>query len=107
MKRIPPAIQEDYRYLKFEVKNGEKDLGSVVDAVWSSALNYMGAEGASDADIWIIGNKFDEEEQIGVVKVKNNKVDSLRAAITVNNGFEDECFLSIVDVSGTLSGLKD
>lgn len=105
MKRLPPAIQEDYRYLKFKVEGSEKSIGDVVDAVWSSALKYMGTEGVSDANIWIVGNKFDEKKQEGVIKVKNSREDDLRAALTLNSGFEDESFLSVVKVSGTLSGL--
>jgi len=105
MKQIPPAIQESYRYLKFKAHGEEKSIGDVVDAVWDSAIAYMGTEGVSDADIWIIGNKFDKEKQEGVIKVKSRKEDSLRAALTLNNGFEDESFLSIKHVSGSISGL--
>ena len=106
MKQIPPAVQDDYRYLEFKVNGERKNIGEVVDAVWGSALKYMGAEGVSNADIWIIGNKFDEKEQTVVIKVKDSSEDSLRAALTLNNGFEDDSFLSIQNVSGSISGLK-
>ena len=107
MKQIPPAIQEKHRYLKFQAHGERKDICEVVDAVWTSALKYMGTNGVSDADIWIIGNKFNEEKQQGVIKVKNSREADLRAALTLNTGFEDECFLSVTDASGTLSGLEE
>lgn len=106
MKRIPPAIQEKQRYLKFRVHGEEKDLGEVVDAVWSSATKYMGTQGTSKADIRVIGNKFDEEKQAGVIRVHKNRVNDLRAALTLNPGFEDDSFLSVENVSGTVSGLE-
>lgn len=106
MKQIPPAIQEDYRYLKFQVNGGKKDIGEVVDSVWQSGLKYMGSSGMSEADVWIIGNKFDEEEQEGVIKVRRGSEDDLRAALTLSPGFEDESFLSVEKSSGTLKGLE-
>lgn len=105
MKQIPPAIQEEYRYLKFSVNGNRKDLGEVVDAVWESSTKYMGTKGASKADIWIIGNKFNEDNQSGVIKVHRDNVEDLRAALTVNTGFDDGSFLSIEKVSGTISSL--
>jgi RNase P/RNase MRP subunit POP5 len=105
VKQIPPAIQGNYRYLKFRVRGEEKEIGEVVDAVWCSATKFMGTEGCSEADIWIIGNRFDNEEQRGVIKVDREKEADLRAALTLNPEFDDESFLSIEDVSGTIAGL--
>jgi RNase P/RNase MRP subunit POP5 len=106
MKEIPPAIQGKHRYLEFKVNGESKDLGEVVDAIWSCALKYMGTSGVSRADFRIIGNKFEEEEQRGVIKVEKVKEDDLRAALCLNSGFEDDMFLSIERTSGTLSGLE-
>ncbi|MFB6100016.1 MAG: Rpp14/Pop5 family protein [Candidatus Nanohalobium sp.] len=106
MKQVPPAIQESQRYLKFKVRGKEKDIGEIVNAVWDSATKYMGTRGCSEASIWIIGNKFDEEKQEGVIKVNRRKEDDLRAALTLNPCFEDETFLSVEKVSGTLAGLE-
>jgi len=107
VKQIPPAVQEEKRYIKFKIHGEEKDLGEVVDAVWSSALSYMGTKGVSKADLWIIGNRFDEKDQTGVIRVHRDKVDDLRAAITINPEFNDNSFLSVEDVSGTISGLEE
>lgn len=108
MKQIPPAIQENYHYIEFQIEGeGKKEIGEVVDAVWKSALKYMGSKGASKADIWIIGNKFDLESQKGVIKVHRDKVDNLRAALTINPGFKDESFFSVENISGTISGLGE
>ena len=105
MKRIPPAIQESQRYLKFKVRGEKKELGDVVEAVWDSAAKFMGTKELSKADIWIIGNKFDEEEQEGVIRVNRGCEDSLRAALALDPVFED-AFFSIERVSGSVSGCE-
>lgn len=106
MKQIPPAIQENERYLKFKVNGEEKDLGQVVEAVWSSVTEFMGVQGASEADIWIIGNKFDKDMQSGVIRVRRDRVNDLRAALTLRPRFKDETFISVEKVSGTISSLE-
>lgn len=105
MKQIPPAIQESEHYLKFRVNGEEKELGQVVDSVWTSVTEFMGVQGASEADIWIIDNKFDEDAQNGVIRVRRDKVDDVKAALTLRPGFEDDSFISVERVSGTMSGL--
>ena len=107
MKHIPPAIQEEERYLRFRVHGEEKDIGDVVDAVWKSATVFMGTKGVSKADIWTIGNKFDTEEQRGIIKVHKEKVSEIRAALTINSSFDDDSFISIEKVSGTIAALED
>lgn len=107
MKRLPPSIQEKYRYIRFKAEGDEKSIGQVVDAIWNSTLKHMGADGVSDAELRIIGNKFDEEKQRGIIKVKKGKVNDLRAALTLNNGFSDDTFLVTEKVSGTLKSLEE
>jgi RNase P/RNase MRP subunit POP5 len=104
MKRIPPAIQEKERYLKFRVHGAEKEIGEVVDAVWESAIRYMGSQGASEADIRILGDRFSEEDQTGIVRVRADKEDDLRAALALDPCMDD-AFFSVEKVSGTVTGL--
>jgi RNase P/RNase MRP subunit POP5 len=104
MKRIPPAIQEKERYLKFKVNGKSKEIGEVVEAIWQSAIKYMGSQGVSEADLRILGNKFSEEDQEGVIRVRAEKEGDLRAALVLNPCLE-EAFLSVEKVSGTISGL--
>ena len=106
MKQMPPAIQEKHRYLKFKVRGKQKNLGEVIEAVWKSATKYMGTNGASKANIWIIGNKYNKKKQEGVIRVNQDRENDLRAALTINNGFKDQTYLSIEKVPGTLKNLK-
>lgn len=109
MKRLPPSIQEKKRYLKFRIHSEEDvELGEVVNAVWNSALNFLGSKSASKADFWILGNKFDEKEQEGVIRVNQDMEQELRAALALIDRVDsEEAFLEILDVSGTLKSLED
>lgn len=104
MKRIPPAIQENQRYLKFKVRGEDKELGEIVEAVWSSATKFMGVKEASKADIWIIGGRFDEKNQEGIIRVHRDNEDSLRAALALNSSFNDDTIFTVENISGTVSG---
>lgn len=107
MKRLPPAIQRKHRYLEFQVHCGEFELGEVVEAVWNSALSYLGEKGCAEADFWVIGNRFDERKQEGVIKVNLEKEDDLRAALTLCSEIAGEdAFFEVKGVSGTLEGLE-
>lgn len=109
MKRLPPAIQEKQRYLSFRVRSEmDAEIGDVVDAVWKASLNYLGSKDSSKADFWVIGNRFDEEKQEGVIKVNRGSGDDLRAAITMIDRIGGEKgFIEVMEVSGTMKSLED
>lgn len=107
MKRLPPAIQEKHRYLEFRIHGGEFEIGEVVDAVWEAALDYLGEKGCAEANFWMIGNKFDEEKQQGIIKVNRKREDDLRAALTLIEQISgEEAFIEVTGVSGTMKGLE-
>lgn len=107
MKSLPPSLRENRRYLKFRVHSDEKkELGEVVDAVWNSCLSYIGTAGCSEANFWVIGNRFDEDTQEGIIKVRRQKEDEVRAALTMINQIGGSSgFIEVKRVSGTLEAL--
>ena len=109
LNRLPPALRQKERYLKFKVHAEEKvELGEVVNAVWESCLNYLGSNGASEADFWVIGNQFDEEKQEGIVKVNREKIDDFRAALTLIDRINGQkAALQVGKISGSIDKLKD
>lgn len=108
IKPLPPSQRKSYRYMKFEIhSNKEVEIGEVVDAIWDSALELLGTQGVAEADFWFLGDKFNKEEQEGIVKVKRENLDDLRAALTLLNTFSDkEGFIEIKKVSGSLKSLN-
>lgn len=107
INRLPPALREKKRYLKFKIRSEEEvELGEVVNTVWNSVLNYTGSKGASEADIWIIGNKFSEKHQEGVIKVNRDKASEIRAALSLIDGFNGKKgFIEVKKKSGSLNQL--
>ncbi len=79
-----------------------------MDHVWDAALDYLGAKGASETNFWVIGNRFDREEQTGVIRVRRGSEDDLRAALALAEGIGSKNgFLEVTDVSGSIEGLRD
>ncbi len=82
------------------------EFGDVVDAVWDSALDYLGSKGASAADFWIVKNRFDEDSMTGVIKVNRDSEPELRAALAlVDRIGSSKGFISVEDVSGSIKKL--
>ncbi|MFB6200266.1 MAG: Rpp14/Pop5 family protein [Candidatus Nanohaloarchaea archaeon] len=109
MKQLPPTLRHDYRYIKFEINSEQElEIGEVVDSIWDAALNYMGEKNAGRANIWVIGNQFNQEKQQGVIKVRREYEDDLRAALTlIEKVNSQKCFFQTVKVSGAIKNLKD
>jgi RNase P/RNase MRP subunit POP5 len=108
IKQLPPSQRKSYRYLKFRIHSDQKvELGEVVDSVWDSALDLLGSRGVAEADFWILGDKFNVEEQEGVIKVQRNNKADIRAALTLINSFSGKKgFIEVQKVSGSLKNLK-
>lgn len=108
IKQLPPSQRKSFRYLKFRIHSDKKiDTGEIVDAVWKSTLKFLGTKGAAETDFWLLGEKFDEEKQEGVIKVRRDKLEELRAAITLVNEFSgEESFIEVTKVSGSLKSLN-
>lgn len=109
LNRLPPALRQKERYLKFKIHSeGKIELGEVVDAIWEKSISYLGTKETSEADFWVIGNQFNEEKQVGIVKVNRDKIDDFRAALAlVNNIAGGKGFLQVKKVSGSIKKLKD
>lgn len=109
INRLPPSLRQKQRYLKFKIHAEEKvELGDLVDAVWESALDYLGTNDASKADFWVIGNQFDEKKQKGIIRVNRDELDDFRAALTLIdfiNGVDG--FIQVKKISGSIDKLKD
>lgn len=107
MKRLPPSFQKDQRYLRFKVRSEEEfEFSEVLEALWNRIETEMGTLEASKADIWIIKNKFDQEEQDGVIKVNKEMEDQLRTALLFLQEIEgEEAFIEVVGTSGMIDKL--
>lgn len=107
MKQLPPTLREDHRYLRFRIhsRNGV-EFGDVVAEFWGAILDYLGSKGASKASPWVIKNQWDQDEQVGVLKVERSSEKDVRAALSLIKDFEGEkSVVETVRTSGTLKSL--
>jgi ribonuclease P/MRP protein subunit POP5 len=109
MKPLPPSIREKKRYLKFKVHSERPvEFGELSDTIWKSCLNYLGSKRTGEVNHWVIKNQFDQESQIGVIKVEKSCLDNFRAALTLIDRIGDEKgFIEVQQVSGSIKKLKD
>jgi len=105
LRPILPSLREKKRYLVFEAISESKitDSNAVASAIHDCALRFLGHLGAAKAGIMVLGNKWDEHLQRGMIKVNHKHVDSLKASLVFINriGSNDVIFRSL-GVSGIL-----
>ncbi|MFB6202997.1 MAG: Rpp14/Pop5 family protein [Candidatus Nanohaloarchaea archaeon] len=109
MKRLPPSIQEDHRYAAFRVDSEEPVLfGQVVDALQEAVLRVAGTSGASLADMWVMENRYSDEEQTGVVRFNSRTEDEIRSSIAlIEDVGGNKASFEVLEVSGTLKSLEN
>lgn len=109
LNNLPPSLRQKSRYLKFRIHSEENiDLGEFVDEVWDQCLDYLGTRGTSEVDFWIIKNQFKEKDQKGIIKVKRDKTEDLRAVLGLINNIEGKkSVIEVTAVSGSIKQLKD
>jgi ribonuclease P/MRP protein subunit POP5 len=83
LKPILPSLREKKRYLVFEVISKEriKDINPVSDTIKSSILAFNGTVGAAKTGFLMLKNKWDAQNQRGVLKVSHKHVDSIKSSL--------------------------
>lgn len=109
MKNLPPAVQEDHRYLQFRIHSDKNfNMDEIVNSFWDAVLDFNGSKGVSKSDFWFIANRFSDGEQTGTVKVREEKSDDIRAALTLlENISGKKCFVEVYKESGTLKSIDE
>ena len=105
LKPVLPSLREKKRYLVFEVisKDKVKSFDAVSSAIWQSCMQFMGQLGAAKAGILPLENKWNSENQKGIMKVNNKYVDHARASLIFANKIDGkDVILRSVGVSGIL-----
>lgn len=107
-KILPPTLRDRKRYLAYQVVSDSKlDFSEINNAIWYSVMNFMGEKGASDADIWIIRNSYEEGRKIGLVKCSHTSVEDVRTALAlVQKIGENRLIIRVLGISGTMKAAK-
>lgn len=106
---MPPSLRIGKRYIIFEViSENHVEYGELANAIWTSMLNFLGELETSESRIWIIKNLYDAKNQKGVIRCKHDRVEYVRAALTLIQMIgEVKAIIRILGVTGTIKSAKN
>ena len=85
------------------VSKGKVGFGELSKAVAGSVSGFLGDAGSAKANIMLLPDKWDEEKQVGIMRVNRKCVDDLRAALCMVTRIKDmKVVLRTVGISGIL-----
>ena len=107
-KKLPPSLRTKRRYIIFEIVAEQPlEYGDFINALWGSALEFLGESAASEARLWIIQNLYDPKNRRGVIRCKHDSVEQVRAALTMIQMIgETKALIKILGVTGTIKSAK-
>ncbi len=103
LKAVLPSLRERKRYIVFEILSEKKitDAFKVQMAIEQAMLNYTGVQGAASAGMIFLKEAY--QDNLGLIKVSNIAVDTLKGALTFITHIEnDEVIVRSKGVSGSI-----
>ena len=99
-----PSLKEKKRYLVFEAISDKKlAYNDVAKAIQDSLHNYIGLLGTSQAGLQILPEKWNSQQQKGLIRVNHQFIDHLRASLALIKKIKNqEVILRSIGVSGIL-----
>jgi len=78
----------------------------LLDEYWDKVPEFVGLKDFSDADAWLIKNRFDRENQKAVLRVKREYKTIFEAGMIFMESFGDKKgFVEVEKVSGSISSV--
>jgi len=107
-KPLPPSLRGRRRYVAFQVfSEGKFITQDLINSIWHSLLNLLGELGASQADIWIAKDIYDEAKQIGIIRCSHDNVEQVRTALALIERIGDiRVVVKVLGISGTIKATK-
>ena len=107
-KPLPPSLRGRRRYIAFQVfSEGKFITQDLINSIWHSLLNLLGELGASQADIWIARDIYDESKQIGIIRCSHDNVEQVRTALALMERIGDiRVVVKVLGISGTIKATK-
>lgn len=106
LKPLMPTLKEKKRYLAFEIisKSKIKAFSEVSKAIWTSILSFSGVKGAAQMGVWVFPEKYNAENQRGLIRVEHMGMDELKAALTLITQIEQQpVALRSISASGIMA----
>lgn len=107
-KPLPPSLRPTRRYIAYQIISENKvDYDGLLNAIWHSILNFLGEFGASEAEIWIVRNLYDDRKQSGMIRCSHKYLERIRAALSLIERVGDtRVIVKVLGVSGTIKAAK-
>ncbi len=92
LKPLLPTLKEKKRYLAFEIisKSKIKVFSEVSKAMWASALSYAGTKGTARMGMWVLAERYDKDQQKGIIRVSHRSLNELRASLALVKQIEQQ-----------------
>jgi len=107
-KPLPSSLRGRRRYIAYQVISEEKFIfQDLANSIWHSLLNLLGELGASEADIWIARDIYDEKRQIGIIRCSHDMVEHVRAALALMERIGDiRVVVKVLGISGSIKATR-
>lgn len=106
LKSLMPSLKEKKRFIVFEIisNNQIKDFKKVYQAIWQKSNEFLGKFETAKAGLWLLGDKWSEKKQKGILKINNKYVDKVKAVFTMITDIEKQkIIIRSIGVSGILN----
>jgi ribonuclease P/MRP protein subunit POP5 len=105
---ISPTLRFKKRYIAFEViADKELDFQDLSNAIWNSALNFLGEKGVAESRMWVIKNIYKHEKKLGLIRCAHNHVEPVRAALAFVQAVNNQpVIVKVIGISGTIKAAK-
>jgi len=107
-KPLPSSLRPTRRYIAYQVLSEEKIIyNDLATAIWHSILNFLGEFGASEAEIWLVRNLYDEKKQAGIIRCSHKYLERIRASLSLIDRIGDaRVVIKVLGVSGTIKATQ-
>ena len=104
IKAVLPSLREKKRYLVFEIISKDKiNPNKVSESILGSCKDYLGEMGMAKAGLLMLNDKYNQENQRGIIRVSNKMLNNLKAALCFVKEIDNQqVIVKSVGVSGIL-----
>ncbi len=104
--KLPSSLRPKKRYVCFALNCDEKvTKNEVIRALWREILNFLGEQGTSKLNFWLMD--FDEEQERGFFRVAHDRVGELKGCLALVSEVDGKrVSFDVLGVSGTVDALK-
>lgn len=99
-----PTLRKKSRYIIFKVYAENKlTYQNIRDAVYNAVSEWLGEAGMARADIHLVKNLWDYDEQTGFIRCSHRVVDDVKASLaTIRQIGDEKVIFQTLRVSGTI-----